>query len=506
MKNNNDSSPQIRITNTELVEYVKSKSVTWKVFLIIFILFISIIVLSILLIHGHFKNKDVIANGIFIKNIDVSGLTRAEAIEKVNAGLDEIMNDTVILDYNNIQYYVEVEQIEASFDVESAIDKALSIGRDGNIFGDMKSYLIANVGGIVIDPTLIYNEEALDSYIDDIQSRLPDQLEQYSYYIEEQSHLIITSGKYGAVILKEQLKNHILETIQDISYNDKVLSIPTYKVYPDRIDVQKIHDEVYAEVKDAYFTREPYAVFASVTGVDFDVPSVSKYIEENPKLEEYDIQLSLTFPKVSVHDLGYDPFPNIISSYSTSYYASNAARTTNLRLAASKINGVVVMPGETFSYNRVVGKRTVAAGYKEAAIYSNGQVVDGLGGGICQISSTLYNAAVAADMEIMQRRNHQFVPSYVKAGYDATVVWGSTDFQFLNRRSYPVKIEASVSGGIAKITIHGLKNANEPTCSIETVTVKNTAKSIVVDSFRVYRQNGVEVKRSKMYRDTYSKH
>ena len=90
------------------------------------------------------------------------------------------------------------------------------------------------------------------------------------------------------------------------------------------------------------------------------------------------------------------------------------------------------MPGETFSYNRIVGKRTVAAGYKEASIYQNGQVVDGLGGGICQISSTLYNAAVAADMEIMQRRNHQFVPSYVNAGYDATVVWGSTDFQFLN--------------------------------------------------------------------------
>lgn len=506
MKNSEDNNPKVHITNTELIEYVKTKSIVAKVFCILLIIVIIGCISTLFIIHHIFQNKETISNGVYIKNIDVSGLTRSEAIDKVNQGLDEIMNDTVILGYNNNEYYVEVEQIEARFDVESAIDKALGIGRDGNLISDMKSYLIANVGGIIIDPTLVYNEKALDSYIDDIQSRLPDQLEQYSYYIEEQSHLIITSGKNGAVIYKDQLKEHILETIQDISYNDKIIAIPTYKVYPDKIDVQKIHDEVYAEVKDAYFTREPYAVFASVTGVDFDVEAVSNYIDQNPNLEEYDVQLSLTQPKVSVHDLGYDPFPNILSSYSTSYYASNAARTTNLRLAASKINGVVVMPGETFSYNRIVGKRTVAAGYKEASIYQNGQVVDGLGGGICQISSTLYNAAVAADMEIMQRRNHQFVPSYVNAGYDATVVWGSTDFQFLNRRNYPIKIEASVSGGIARITIHGLKNANEPTCSIETSTVKNTSKTIVVDSYRVYRQNGVEIKRSKMYRDTYLKH
>ena len=501
----NESSTHIPLTNTELVEYTEAKSVTAKVFSILLIILILLLIIAIVTFYFIFKNKQTISKGVFIKDIDVSGLTKNEAIEKVQSHLKEIMNDSVTLDYGNIQYNVEVEQIEASFDIESAVDSALSIGRNGKIFSDMKSYLIANLGGVVIDPTLVYNEEALDQYIDEIQSRLPDQLEQYSYYIEDENHLIITSGKYGAVIYKDQLKNHILESIQDISYNDKVLSIPTYKVYPDKINVQKIHDEVYKEVKDAYFTREPYAVFASVTGVDFNVESVNQYIDENPKLEEYDIQLSLTYPNVSVNDLGYDPFPNVISSYSTSYI-NNAARTTNLRLAASKINGVVVMPGETFSYNRVVGKRTVEAGYKDAAIYQNGQVVDGLGGGICQISSTLYNAAVAADMEIMQRRNHQFVPSYVKAGYDATVVWGSTDFQFLNRRDYPIKIEASVNGGIAKITIHGLKKENEPTCSIETVTIKNTSKSIVVDSYRVYRQNGKEVKRSKMYRDTYSKH
>ena len=119
------------------------------------------------------------------------------------------------------------------------------------------------------------------------------------------------------------------------------------------------------------------------------------------------------------------------------------------------------MPGEEFSYNKVVGKRTVEAGYKDAKIYSNGQVVDGLGGGICQISSTLYNAVLMADLEITERRNHYFKTSYVAAGRDATVVWGSIDFKFKNTRTYPIKFEAKVSNGIAEFKIHGIKEEKE---------------------------------------------
>ena len=109
------------------------------------------------------------------------------------------------------------------------------------------------------------------------------------------------------------------------------------------------------------------------------------------------------------------------------------------------------MPGETFSYNKVVGARTISAGYKEAPIYLSGQVVDGLGGGICQITSTLYNAAVLANLEITQRTNHQFVPSYVRASRDATVVYGAIDFQFKNNRDYPIKLVCSVEIGRAHV-------------------------------------------------------
>ena len=105
------------------------------------------------------------------------------------------------------------------------------------------------------------------------------------------------------------------------------------------------------------------------------------------------------------------------------------------------------MPGETFSYNKVVGERTIAAGYQEAPIYVSGKVVDGLGGGICQITTTLYNAVLYANLDIVERSNHQFVPSYAGPSRDATVVYGAIDFKFKNNRDYPIKIEASYAGG-----------------------------------------------------------
>jgi len=316
------------------------------------------------------------------------------------------------------------------------------------------------MANINIEPVLVYNDEALTNYLKNIEAFLPDQLEQAAYYVDD-GQLIITNGVNGAGIVYDELKKEIVEAIQDISYSNKYIKIPTYVQYPDPIDLEPIHTDIYREVQDAYFTTEPYAVFADVTGVDFDVEKIQNQIYKNPDLEEYSIDLDYTIADITVQDLGKEAFPDLLSSFSTKYVTSNKDRTTNLKLAANKINGQVVMPGEIFSYNKSVGKRTIAAGYKEAAIYENGEVTSGLGGGICQISTTLYNAVIKAGMLIEERRNHIFVPSYADAGKDATVAWGSIDFKFENRREYPIKIEAFVDNGIAKVNIYGLKTNEE---------------------------------------------
>lgn len=111
------------------------------------------------------------------------------------------------------------------------------------------------------------------------------------------------------------------------------------------------------------------------------------------------------------------------------------------------------MPGQSFSYNQTVGKRTIAAGFKVAGVYANGEVTEGVGGGICQVSSTLYNSVLLSNLEVVERHNHSFNPGYVPAGQDATVSWGGPDFKFKNNRSYPVRIVASVSGGTITVQI-----------------------------------------------------
>ena len=182
---------------------------------------------------------------------------------------------------------------------------------------------------------------------------------------------------------------------------------------------------------------------------------------------------------------------------------------------------------EVFSYNKVVGKRTVEEGYKDAKIYVDGGVQDGLAGGICQISSTLYNAVLLANLEVVERRNHTFTTSYLPAGKDATVVYGAIDFQFKNSRQYPIKLEASVKNGIAEFKIHGMEEEKEyevrilpvRTASIpysttyeEDPTLMPGQEKVVqaghagykVTTYKEVRYNGQIVSKDVISSDTYS--
>ena len=212
------------------------------------------------------------------------------------------------------------------------------------------------------------------------------------------------------------------------------------------------------------------------------------------------------YPKVTTNMIGTEAFPDLLSTFSTKYAVSNKNRTTNLILAANKVNGTVLMPGETFSYNKVVGARTISAGYKEAAIYVQGKVVDGLGGGICQITSTLYNAVVYANLEIVQRSNHQFVPSYVTASRDATVVYGAIDFQFKNNRNYPIKLVCSVSNGIANFQIFGLKQEDDCEVEISSYETGRTSTAIYSEAYKILKRDGKVIGSQLLSKDTYKRH
>lgn len=148
-----------------------------------------------------------------------------------------------------------------------------------------------------------------------------------------------------------------------------------------------------------------------------------------------------------------DPFNTVtIGRYQTKYNAKSQ-RGTNLHLACEYMNGTVIMPGQLFSYNNAVGRRTSDRGFKIAHVYSGGQVVDGMGGGICQISSTLYVAMMIAGIPATEHHFHSLPVDYLKPNLDATVSWGDLDLQFINPYDYPIQILSQANDGIASISI-----------------------------------------------------
>ena len=267
-----------------------------------------------------------------------------------------------------------------------------------------------------------------------------------------------------------------------------------------------IYKEIHKEPEDAYYTKNPYTVHPSKNGVDFAISldDAKKLLASSDK--EIEIKLKTTYPKVTTNMIGTEAFPDLLATFSTKFNAGYTARVTNLKLAGKKINGTVLLPGETFSYNGVVGKRTVAAGYKEAPIYLNGKEVNGLGGGICQISTTLFNAALYSNLGIVEVHNHQFVPGYSSTGRDATVSWGTKDFKFKNTRSYPVRITCTVSGGTATVNIYGLKEQNEPQVDVYVTINSKTEKYTKSTTYRRLKQNGKTISTEKIYTCTYKPH
>lgn len=508
---------------------IKVKKNNKKKKIIISVVIISIILVAILAFSTVFAiiniNNDKIVSGVKIKGIDVSGLTEDEAKNKIELIYQEKNSRDIELKYEDYEASINSELLEINYEIENAVKEAISVGKSNNIFANNYNILFALIGKKDINVNMSINEEIAKQKIEDIGTNLPGALEEPDYYIEG-SNLIITKGKEGIKVDTENLLQKIKDKLDNINEMNDIIEIPVINEKPQDIDIQKIHDEIYKEVQDAYYTKEPFTIHPEVEGIDFNVEDAKNIISAEDK-EEYTIPLTITKPKVTTAQIGSEAFPDVLATFTTRYDASNTDRTTNLRIACQKLNEKVVLAGDTFSYNQALGERTVAAGYRNGKIYENGEVVDGIGGGICQISSTLYNAVLMANMKVTERRNHQFVTSYVPAGRDATVVYGLTDFKFKNTRTYAIKIKASVSNGIATVSIYGIKEENEYTTSFETKTIssipftvkyvddatlstgtekvkQNGANGLISETYMIKSLNGKVVSRELLSRDTYS--
>lgn len=379
----------------------------------------SLIIFSIIFALLNIKNTNILS-GISILNIDVSEMSKEEALQKVNDIINEKLTSDITIKHGSYETVVNTSQFGIKFNIDKAVNKAYNIGKADNIVVNNYKILLTKLFKTNIEPELIIDEEVLQNKIKEISAKLPNAVVENSYYIEGKK-LIIVRGKRGNKVESEKFKNILYAQIKDINKKENIIELPVQEADPEPINLEKIRKEIYKEPKDAYIEENPFKVYTHVNGVDFDMSmeEAEKIIEENK--QEYEIPLKITIPKKTLADLGEKAFPDQLSTYTTRYNAGNYNRSNNLELAAKAINGTILMPGETFSYNQTVGERTISAGYKAAGAYAGGKVVQDVGGGICQISSTLYNAVLLANLEVTDRSNHCFETSYVAAGRDATV-------------------------------------------------------------------------------------
>lgn len=420
-------------------------------------------------------SNEKIVSGVSISGIDISGLSKEEAKGKLEAVYNEKKEKEIEVKYQEYETTLNPQIMEVNYEIDKAVDEAYSIGRKENIFISNYDILFTLIGKKNIDVDMTLNEEITKQAINDIGVKLPGIVLDSSYSVED-DELIISKGKKGVVIDTDSLFEKVKAKLSDINSNDEYIEIPVKEKEPEPIDIEKIHSEICKEAQDAYYTKDPFTVHPEVEGISFDLESAKAILAEDK--DEYVIKLTITKPKVTLSQIGDEAFPDRLSIYTTRYDSSNVDRSTNLMIACQKINGKVILPGETFSYNKALGERTAKAGYRNGKIYAGGEVVDGLGGGICQISSTLYNAVLEGNLEVLERRNHQFTTAYIPVGRDATVVYGVTDFRFKNTRKYPVRISASARNGIATVAIYGIKEAEEYTFSFSTKVLSTVAPTV----------------------------
>ena len=513
----------------EKEEKKKEKKVSKKTKILLIVIFIIfLLIFSVIFAIINIGNEKVFGK-ISIMGIDVGNMTREEAKETLNKIIDEKMTEELILKKDDYETSLNAIQLDANFNIDEAINEAYNIGRSGNIITNNYNILYTMIFGRNIDCDFSYSEDLLNEKVNNIASKIPGAVVQSSYYIEDEN-LIIVKGTEGLAIKEDELKNAIINEIKDIKQKYNIITIPTEEVKPDEIDIEKIKNEIYKEPQDAYVSENSETgkteVHTHVNGVDFAISiDEAKEILAEDK-QEYTIPLKITVPDKTIADLGEEAFPDELATYSTRYDPTNKNRSNNIAISTEKIDGTIIMPGETFSYNQTVGERTIAEGYKEAGAYAGGRVVQDVGGGICQTSSTLYNAALLANLEIVDRSNHQFLTSYVDAGRDATVAWGSIDFQFKNTRTYPIKIEATAKNGVCTMSIYGIKEETEYEVVIqsevlsyipfttkyeddetldegEEVVEQSGYRGCTSEAYRILKQNGEVVSKTLLSKDTY---
>nr|MBQ8244314.1 VanW family protein [Oscillospiraceae bacterium] len=403
------------------------------------------------------------AEGVTIGGLDVGGMTKGEARKALNSALEE----SLYLQPLSVHLPCETltlspEEADVKIRVREAVRTAYAYGRNQE----------STAKEIPLQTYLTLNEDAVRSKLSAYAARWDTEVTQSRWSLAGDrpdlstgsfdpeaagQTLLLTMGiptvrldvqqVYGA-ILAGYCNVISLCAAGDFSVTPEIVP----EALPDAPDMDAIHREITVAPVDDSLDLESFQFVHGSYGYSFDLEQAKALVEKAGYGETLEIPLSNTEPELLGEEVY---FRDVLGSCETKH-TDDENRNTNLRLLCAALDGVVLQPGEEFSYNGTVGERTEEKGYKPATAYSGTRIVKDVGGGVCQGSTTLYNCALLADLEILERVCHGAKVGYVPLGLDAAVNWNTkTDLRFKNNFHFPIMLKAEVADGYVKMQILG---------------------------------------------------
>ena len=473
-----------------------------KVCLIAVIIFAFVIGAGAVLLFNMPQN--VVFDGITCEGTDLGNMTYEQALSvlqsKMNVNIAEIT-----VSVNEAPYTISAETIGLAPLAEETAKKVFAYDKDNNTLVNAYRAITLKIKGVDILPVTTLNEEILKQELIKIGNEALGTLTPYTVEVSGTTAQLIP-GKKGFDLNTDKAVQEIKDAISQDIYNHIPLTMKVSE--PEKLKVEDVEKLVNVPASNAAYPRSGnnITVTSEKSGLQIDKSACETALSQLT-LESAPISVpcqSVAAEKTA-ESLKSKMFNYILGTYSTTY-AAGGNRGSNIANAAARMNGTVLLPGEEFSFNKVVGKRTEENGFKSAPEYQNGTTVTGIGGGTCQVSTTLYSAVLYADLKIVSRRNHSMSVGYAPLGQDATVTNGGIDLKFSNDTEYPIKIDAIASGGKITVKIIGTEPDVERTVKITHTNVPSATGKSVKTIRTVYDTSGNVLKTDNLGVSKYKPH
>ena len=417
-------------------------------------------------------DNGLIMDNTYVAGVNIGGMTPDNAKVALHNKLDGLLrSQSIILSLPEDQLELKPEDTKVKLDIDLLVEDAFRYGRTGSRNDRLEAMAQAAVtkremsllSYMTLDTD--YIKDALNQFLADSGSTLtqaafklegtrpkdpkPEDPENFEGEFEK---LTITLGTPGIGFDTYVVYDQILEAYDHLTFEP--IAVAYSSMEPAPVEIADLQKEYCIEPVDAELDDKDYTITDEIWGYGFDPKAAQNLLKAAKPGQTVTLSLTYLRPEVTREDLEKVLFKDELASADTIYYL-DPPRTNNLKLACEAINNYVVKPGEAFSFNEVLGERTEEKGYQAAGAYADGETVNQVGGGICQVASTLYYCTLHADLEILEREEHMFTADYLPLGMDATVNWGTLDFRFRNNTDYPIRIEANAEDSYVTIVLRG---------------------------------------------------